>query len=218
MKNLIVFFLSIQLFAYCYYSENIQDQFVYETFFQDKKTPGIFVDVGAHNGVSNSNTFFFEKKMHWTGICIEASPVMFKQLKRNRKCTCINVACYNKEGYEKFLLHPVSYVSGLKEFLTKESKEYYFKDNSSKEITVQCKILNNILEQHSLFDIDYLSIDTEGADKIILESIDLDRFHIKVISVEGEPSLFERYMTENGYKSFGRIGNDAIFAKLSLFQ
>ncbi|MGL4348372.1 MAG: FkbM family methyltransferase [Chlamydiales bacterium] len=83
----ILFFLPSVIFSE-YYSQYGQDQFVNENFFKNR-TKGIFVDIGAHNGISLSNTYFFEKELDWTGICIEPIPHVFKQLQKNRNCLCI---------------------------------------------------------------------------------------------------------------------------------
>ncbi|MDR2406522.1 MAG: FkbM family methyltransferase [Bacteroidales bacterium] len=47
-----------------------------------KKRNGIFLDIGANDGISFSNTYRFEKFRNWTGICIEPHPEIFEKLKR----------------------------------------------------------------------------------------------------------------------------------------
>ena len=59
-----------------------QDQFV-DTWCNSREG-GVFVDVGAHDGVTLSNTWFFENVRKWTGLCIEPIPEIFNQLKENR--------------------------------------------------------------------------------------------------------------------------------------
>lgn len=60
-----------------------QDYWVYgETF--NEKTNGYFVDLGAHNGCHLSNTYLLEGRYNWNGICIEANPKTFEQLRKNR--------------------------------------------------------------------------------------------------------------------------------------
>ena len=45
-----------------------QDKVVYDLLGKPKF--GIFVDIGANDGVTYSNSLFFEQK-NWTGVCIE---------------------------------------------------------------------------------------------------------------------------------------------------
>jgi len=46
-----------------------------------KKRDGIFIDIGAFDGMEDSNSLFFEETRNWTGICIEPSPLEFNKLK-----------------------------------------------------------------------------------------------------------------------------------------
>jgi hypothetical protein len=64
-----------------YYSQIRQDRYI--DFFFSKKRNGVFVDIGANDGVTLSNTYFLEKERHWTGICIEPIPSSFEKLKAN---------------------------------------------------------------------------------------------------------------------------------------
>ena len=35
------------------------------------ETPGFFIEAGAHNGYSQSNTYYWERVKHWKGILVE---------------------------------------------------------------------------------------------------------------------------------------------------
>jgi len=80
-----------------YYSQYRQDEFLNEYYFKGVKG-GVFLDIGAHDGESLSNSKFFEEELGWSGICIEPNPDVFKLLKENRNCICINKAIYSKKG------------------------------------------------------------------------------------------------------------------------
>ena len=64
-----------------YYSQCKQDQYINESFFKGKDS-GVFVDIGAHNGISLSNSYFFEKELGWNGVCIEPMPEVYSELKK----------------------------------------------------------------------------------------------------------------------------------------
>ena len=60
-----------------YNSQDNQDKYLEETVFRGYKN-GVFVDVGAHDGLSINNTLYFEKYNNWTGINIEPIKTILK--------------------------------------------------------------------------------------------------------------------------------------------
>lgn len=202
-----------------FYSQYAQDQFVYNNFFQGKRD-GIFVDIGAHNGVTISNSKFFEDSLNWRGICIEPIPEIFEQLEKNRKAICIQGCIANKEGTAQFIRFSGGYYgemfSGLSNSYSESSFEYFKQEGLKYEmVEVQCYLLNNILEKNGLYHVDYLSIDTEGGELDILKSIDFEKFDIDVIGVENNTntSRIARFLARKGYTFQKHVGADDIFKK-----
>ena len=78
-----------------------QDMLVYELL--GKKNDGIFVDIGANDGVTISNTYFLESNCNWSGIAIEPIPSVFEKLKNNRSCIVIHGCVTPSPGKAKFL-------------------------------------------------------------------------------------------------------------------
>src|SRR5437773_2248892 len=70
-----------------YTSHYGQDRILNKYFFHDKRN-GTFVDVAAYDGIFCNNTYFFEKNLDWTGICIDCNA--FEQLTKNRNSICID--------------------------------------------------------------------------------------------------------------------------------
>ena len=64
------------------FSQFNQDKFIFENFFP-VKSDGVFVDIGAHDGITLSNTWFFENYLGWTGYCFEPNPSLFAKLVEN---------------------------------------------------------------------------------------------------------------------------------------
>jgi len=58
---------------------------------------GYFIDIGAYDGITISNTYALEK-IGWKGICVEPVPEIYERLIKNRTCECINAAIYNEDG------------------------------------------------------------------------------------------------------------------------
>ena len=56
---------------------------------------GFFIEVGAHDGIFQSNTLNLEKNLGWTGVLIEPSLNAYLECLKNRpKSICINLGTY----------------------------------------------------------------------------------------------------------------------------
>lgn len=226
MKKYFIF-LSIFIHQLClgtYHSQCRQDKYINEHFFKNCRD-GVFVDIGAHNGITYSNTYFFEKELGWSGICIEPMPIRFAELQINRNCICIQGCISNIEGTDQLLLISSPYVnvemlSGLlhkydPRHLERVDIEIMRYGGSYQIIDVQCFKLNKILEQSNISHIDFLSIDTEGGEFEILTSIDFSRFTIDVITVENNYSnpLFAAFLDRKGYVLETSLDQDCVFVR-----
>src|SRR4051794_23562842 len=81
--------------------QELQDMYAY-LWFRGKRD-GFFVDIGAYDGVTISNTYSLEQ-IGWKGICIEPVPSVFETLRQKRRCDCINAALSDKDmGYNNFI-------------------------------------------------------------------------------------------------------------------
>ena len=54
------------------------------------KKNGYFVDIGANDGKTLSNTYMLERDYNWTGICVEPLTIEYNKCKDIRKCICVN--------------------------------------------------------------------------------------------------------------------------------
>lgn len=174
-----------------YYSQSNQDKWVNEIL-KGKKN-GYFVDVGAYDGIQTSNTYFFEQFLDWSGICIEPNSNVYNQLIKNRKSINIDLAVNDYTGECNF--------SG-------------FKVNENGEL-VKCDTLYNILKNNNCPNvIDYLSLDIEGYEYIILKDFNFEEFHINTMTVEHNLYLDGPENKEKIYdlltkKGFVRVVEDA---------
>ena len=173
-----------------YYSQYKQDLILNEKYFKNKPN-GIFLDVGAHDGISLSNTYFFEKNLNWTGICFEPIPSVFEKLKENRNSICVNSCVWKENGKKNFRIIDgySEMLSGILEsydsrHMNRIENECQIHNLKYTDIEIDCITLNDILENHSIYEIDFMSIDTEGSELDIFESIDYDKFKIEYILVE----------------------------------
>jgi len=211
--------------AETFYSQCGQDEFLYRTFFKGK-TDGTFIDIGAHDGVTYNNTYFFEKNLGWKGICIEPHPDVFNQLKNNRHCVCVEGCIYDKSATVKFL-KVVSHIgehtnmlSGILEnyddrHLMRVQSEISEGKGACETIEVKCYKINDLLKQQGIKHIDYLSLDIEGGELDVLKSIDYDAYEIDVIDVENnyKTDEFEKFLTQKGFEKFKTLAWDDIYVR-----
>lgn len=202
-----------------YYAANEIDKFVNEKYFNDKKD-GYFVDIGAFDGVSINNTFYFEL-LGWDGICFEPIPRFFDQLKSIRGCKCVNKALSSDKTPKKFL-DIDGYSSALSGIIdnydpkhinriNQEMSEYF---QTSKEIVVDCGLFNEEIDRSN---IDLLSIDTEGSELNIIKTIDFNKYKINVMIVEfnyENKELMDLLISHN-LNPIQRIGCDIIFKNVN---
>lgn len=220
----IIFFLVMGQLDATYYSQVGQDKFVQEKFFQDKKE-GVFVDIGAYDGVTGSNTYFFEKERGWTGVCVEPQPNMFVKLKEARKCICIQGAVSDTAKKAQFL-HIPDYADQLSGLVDEYHPEHAAKIKYCEErfgvpstiIEVDCFPFNDLMAQNGITHIDFLSIDTEGNEYTILKSIDWNKVKIDVIALEDNyhDPRFAELLQQQGYECVARLCQDCIFARKDL--
>lgn len=153
-----------------YYSQFGEDKYLSENIKLPKN--GVFIDIGAGNGLWGSNSKYFEN-LGWDGLCIEPNPIDYEKCLKIRN-KVLNVAVSNKEGEVKFYLHKnTPSLSGLK-----------IHNDSYKEIKVNALRLDSILKRENLKQVDILSIDTEGTEVDILNSFDICEVKPKIIIVE----------------------------------
>lgn len=141
-----------------------------------------YIEVGAHDGVFQSQTLKLEKE-GWNGLLIEANPILFDKCKKNRGSNNIFVnACLVNNDYKKETIPFYSYDN----IGAMGRTEKYFINESVKgtKFSVPAKPINHILKEHNITTVDFFSIDTEGAEIEILNSIDFDQVNYKSFLIE----------------------------------
>ena len=79
-----------------YYSQFGEDA-ILAYLFKDQ-TEGVYLDIGAHNGVTDSNTMLLSLK-GWSGICVEPHSVYYQALVKNRPHSiCFNYVAWDVDG------------------------------------------------------------------------------------------------------------------------
>ncbi|MCF7817353.1 MAG: FkbM family methyltransferase [Kiritimatiellales bacterium] len=182
---------------------------------------GVFLDIGANDGVSLSNTLLFEEK-GWSGVCVEPHPVMFEQLKENRNCHLLNACISGSDGMVGFLVVEgyANMLSGIAEFIDEHHIKRIDNDiaehgGSKRTVEIEALAPHSLLKRFGIDRVDYLSIDTEGCELAILKNFDFKQIPVQIIGVENgtrSPELF-RYMCSIGYELVKCVGCDEIYRR-----
>jgi FkbM family methyltransferase len=204
-----------------YYSQYGQDRYLDEQIFCRARN-GFFLDVGANDGITYSNTCFFEKFRGWSGICIEPHPSAFSKLKKNRACDVLNVGVNKVEGILEFVKIEgyAEMLSGLKDkydadHLKRIENEIAVHKGNYEVINIVCKRIDTILRENKVSNIDYCSIDIEGGEIEALESIDLNSWEINVMTIENNyfGNKLRMYLKKFGYKLLRTVECDELYRK-----
>lgn len=174
-----------------FYSQDGQDKYLETCVFKGFKN-GVFVDVGAHDGISINNTLYFEKHNGWTGLNIEPIEVVYNRLVVNRPlCININCAVSNTDGSAEFILNTgyTEMISGLKNsydsrHISRLQRENTMTNSTTKIVNVCTKRLETIFYENNITHVNYLSIDVEGGEYEVIKSINFDKVFIDVIGFE----------------------------------
>jgi FkbM family methyltransferase len=186
-----------------YHSQYGQDKIINERIFGSKRN-GFFVDIGANDGITGSNTYFFEKEMGWSGICIEPQSDIFSKLRENRIAECVNCAVADSNGKRDFLkVGHADMLSGLTENLDPKHIDRILLEgdpDTTQAVSVECKRFADIIGSQEI--IDFLSIDTEGSEFEILKSINFNKVRFRCIAVENNYQNRKIYdfLKSKGYK------------------
>lgn len=151
----------------------------------DEKRDGYFVEFGATNGITMSNSHILEHHYGWDGIVAEPNPDFHERLDRERHCNISHECVFSRSGeMMNFLCTEKAMYSRLQAINPGDHNETAMRSNH-REVPVRTLSLNDLLDAFNAPDqIDYMSVDTEGSELEILNAFDFDRRHVKLFTIE----------------------------------
>jgi FkbM family methyltransferase len=204
-----------------YYSQVGQDKFLNETIFKNKKH-GKFLDIGAHDGVTFSNTCFFEKELEWSGICVEPNPTIFDKLIKNRSCICMN-NCVSMSDLELDFTVISGYsemLSGITEnydprHIARIRREVMAHGGNIQSIKIKSETITSLCDKNNIHEFDFCTIDVEGSELSIVKSIDFSKVNIKYFIVENNYGTtdVQQFLEANGHKKIASVDSDDVYER-----
>ena len=196
------------------------EDLILQRFFEGRKEKGFFVDVGAHHPFRFSNTYKFYLK-GWRGINIDAMPGSMNPFNKTRPLDInLEIAVSDKE---EILTYFIFNEPALNTFSLEEAEKKIGKNNckliEKKDIVTERleTIFDKYLPQSQ--SIDFLTIDVEGFDFLVLKSNNWEKYKPEYILVEDLESDIEyaltsnlyNYLSSKGYKLVARTYNTLFF-------
>jgi len=204
-----------------YKSQYGQDKWIIEEVFNDLSN-GYFIDLAAGDGLFLSNTYILEKKLNWSGICIEPNSTSYNKLTSIRNCVCDNNVIMEDGISIDFIEYDT--ITDYEHLLStvEGASDYNFPIKSKTERIA--KSLNTVLNQHNAPDIiHYISLDIEGSEIYVLQDF-LPNNKRKVLSwsIEINPGNTNENNILNWMEAYdykiqrkggqnGRLGHDYLF-------
>jgi FkbM family methyltransferase len=212
-----------------------QDQWIIEHVFQKALSGGyrgFFVDAGASDGISASNTYVLERVHGWTGILVEPNRLFFEKLINNRPgLMCFRAALAAQDGEMSFIeagyygavvdhVRPIFERAGV----ALDANPNY-RDNAdgtpAQRVTVPARSLRSLLKEVGAPKIiDYLSLDVEASEFEVLKGFPFETHKIGALTLEGTYPLdgvlvdhehrepCRLLLESHGYRRVGTIGVD----------
>ena len=158
---------------------------------------GFFIELGANDGKTQSNTLYFERYRNWTGIMVEPTSHNFLKCIKNRNLAtktfcnaCVSFDYKDKYveiiysnlmstplGLESDIIDPKAHTDLGTKFLEKNEVKFNF--------GAIARTLNSIIQESNAPKvIDLLSLDVEGAELEVLKGIDFEIYSFKYMCIE----------------------------------
>ncbi len=201
------------------YSQEGEDMILRRIF--EKQQIGFYVDVGAHHPMRFSNTYFFYKK-GWKGINVDAMPDSMKAFNKFRpRDINIEKPISDKKQILTYYAFNEPALNGFSKELSEErataDNNYHFIFEKDIETSTLEEILDKNLPVNQK--IDFLSIDVEGLDFMVLKSNNFEKYKPKVILIEILGSSLDEienneisiFLKKYGYKIYAKAVNTVIF-------
>jgi FkbM family methyltransferase len=160
------------------------NRIIVDEYFHDMRD-GFFIETGSCDGIFQSNTFYLETELNWSGLLIEPNPNYVKECIVNRPKSkvyeCALVSFDFKDD------HTVLYSIASKGAMgTVEDRGMWINETETPVIhqKISVRTLTSILDEIQPKEIDFFSLDVEGYEINVLQGLDFEKYKPKIIVIE----------------------------------
>ena len=147
--------------------------------------PGVFVEAGAHDGFTQSNTYYLERHRGWRGLLVEPVPELHAKARRRRRAQVVNAALVGPEAEGTTV--PIQFGDLMSTVRDQPGHAAAGLENAGRRAYtahVPARTLSSLLDEAGLEHVDLLVLDVEGHEAEALRGLDLDRHAPSLILLE----------------------------------
>mmetsp|Transcript_7368 Transcript_7368/g.11204 ORF Transcript_7368/g.11204 Transcript_7368/m.11204 type:complete len:345 (-) Transcript_7368:97-1131(-) len=177
----------------------------YRELIKSASTTPYFIDLAANDAVQLSNTLNLEEE-GWTGLCVEPNPIYWYRLS-HRKCAIAAAFVGGEEDLQQVevSLSNEEYGGIIGEGMDNSKEGENMHDisgkNKPKEEKRYTVSMNTLLSQfHVPLQIDYMSLDVEGAEELIMHKFPFSKYTIRFMTVERPKPGLQNLLKTNGFQ------------------
>lgn len=172
---------------------------------------GFFVEAGANDGFTESNTYYLEQRLGWRGLLIEPVPQLAAFARRIRSSPVICAALGSPEDEGKTItLNFSDTVSRIGD--ADHVKWGGMLGKNPKQVSAQLRTLSSILHEAGNPHVDYLSLDVEEYELEALSGLDhLSQHAPGIIQIETSRPQAVKEALQSHYELFFSSGGEHFF-------
>jgi len=167
----------------CSFSQYGEDVIVRQILNSLKIYKPTYLDIGAHDPITLSNTYSFYLR-HSRGVLIEPNSLLIPRLKKYREYdTIVNAGIGN--GIQKDAILYILKDDVLSTFSHDEALEYEKKGHQIKsELSIELIGVNEVIDKYMGISPDFVSLDIEGKEMEVLTTFNFEKYRPKVFCIE----------------------------------
>ena len=175
-----------------YFAQVHQDEAVLELMGEN----GYFLDLAANDALEFSNTLALEKH-GWNGLCIEPNPNYWYGLS-HRKCTVVG-ALMGGETMEKVNVKFRGVYGGIVGKMDDKLANFKKEPKAKEEQRYTAPLVDVLKRFDTPKVIDYMSLDVEGAEYMIMQHFPFEEYQIKLLTIERPQQDLKDLLGKHGY-------------------
>lgn len=193
-----------------FYSQQSEDKILYEKYLNYRD--GFFIELGAMDGVTFSNSLFFENELNWRGILIEPT-TQYNDLVKNRpNCINYNFAISTDEGQVEFLGNYA--LGGIIKTMSQKHRTIWNLDKNWSPILVKSIPIHKLIS-NNIKKVDFFSIDVEGGEFEVLSTYnwEIDTYVILIEMADDniKNDNCRKLLLDKGFNFDGNIGFNEVW-------